>query len=83
MRNGVFILAGVQLTLLGFYAVGMGMSDPAGNAMSQGFITLGGIVMAILLVPALILAINNKGLTVATTLAVISMAIIGIGLASI
>ena len=65
MRNAVFILAAVQIALLILYAVGSGMSDPAGNAMSQAFITLGGILMAILLIPALILAINRKALGVA------------------
>lgn len=83
MRNAVFILAAAQVALLVLYAVGSGMSDAAGNAMSQAFITLGGIVMGILMVPALILAINRKALHVALTLAVISMVIATIGLANV
>ena len=83
MRRGVFILAGIQVALLIFYAIGSGMSDAAGNAMSQAFITLAGILMAILMVPALILASNNKALNVAMTLSVISLLIVTIGLASV
>ncbi len=82
MRTGVFILAAIQVALLVLYAVGSGMSDAAGNAMSQAFITLAGILMAILLVPALILASNNKALNVAMTLAVISLLIVTVGLAN-
>ena len=83
MRNVVFILAAAQVALLVLYAIGSSMSDPAGNAMSQAFITLGGIIMGILLVPALILAINRKALPLALTLAVVSLAIATIGLASV
>ena len=83
MRNAVFILATVQFALLLLFALGTGMSDPAGNAMSRAFVTLGGIVMGILLVPALILAINRKALHLALTLAIVSMMIAVIGLANV
>ena len=83
MRIAVFILAGLQVALLILFAVGSGMSDPAGNAMSDAFLTIGGIIMAILLVPALILAINNKAPSVAITLAALSFGIIVFGLANI
>ncbi|NNE80846.1 MAG: hypothetical protein HKN18_11310, partial [Silicimonas sp.] len=68
MRNTVFALAAIQVALLILFAVGSGASDAAGNAMSQAFITLAGIVMGILMVPALILAINRKALGVAVGL---------------
>lgn len=83
MRMGVFILAAIQVALLVLHAIGSGASDAAGNAMSQGFITLAGILMAILMVPALILASNNRALNVAMTLAVISLLIVTVGLANV
>ncbi len=83
MRNTVFILAAAQVALLVLYSVGSGMSDPAGNAMSQAFLTIAGIIMAILMIPALILAINRKALNVALSLAVLSMMIAVIGLANV
>ena len=83
MRNAVFILAAAQLGLLVLFAVGSGASDAAGNAMSQAFLTLGGIVMGILLVPALILAINRKALGVALGLAALSLLFAVIGLAMV
>ena len=83
MRIAVFILAAAQVGLLIAFAIGSGASDAAGNAMSQAFLTLGGIIMGVFLVPALILAINNKAHGVALALAIIPFAIVLIGLANI
>ena len=83
MRNTVFALAGVQVALLILFAVGTGASDAAGNAMSQAFVTLAGILMGILMVPALILALNRKALGVAVGLAVLSGIVMVAGLASV
>ena len=83
MRNTVFVLAGIQVALLILFAIGSGASDAAGNAMSQAFITLAGIVMGILMVPALILAINRKALGVAVGLSVVSIVVVVFGLASV
>ena len=83
MRIAVFILAAAQVGLLIVFAIGSGASDAAGNAMSQAFLTLGGIIMGVFLVPALILAINNKAHGVALALAIIPFAIVLIGLANI
>ena len=51
--------------------------------MSQAFITLAGIVMGILMVPALILAINRKALGLAVGLSVVSVIVVVFGLASV
>ena len=84
MRQAVFALAALQiLVLIGFAAMGTGGSDPAGNAMSTGYVTLAGIVMAILLAPALILAINRKAENIALGLAVLSLTLIVVGLSLI
>lgn len=83
MRNTVFVLAALQVALLILFAIGSGASDAAGSAMSQGFITLGGIIMAVFLVPALILAINRKAPGMSVTLALIPFVLILIGLAII
>lgn len=81
MRLAVFILAGLQVALLiAFAAFGTGGSDAAGNAMSAGFVTLGGIVMAVFLVPALILAISGRAGRVALVLAILPLVIVTIGL---
>ena len=83
MRIAVFILAGLQVALLIALAVTGGGSDAAGNAMSGAFVTLGGIVMGILLVPALILAINRKHESTALTLTIVSLVLMVVMLASI
>jgi len=83
MRNTVFVLAALQVALLILFAIGSGGSDAAGNAISQGFITLGGIIMAVFLVPALILAINRKAPGASVTLALIPFVLILIGLANV
>ncbi len=83
MRMAVFVLAGLQVALLVALAVTSGGSDAAGNAMAGAFVTLGGIIMGILLVPALILAINRKSESVALTLTIISLVVMIIGLSSL
>ena len=83
MRAAVFLLAGLQLGLLILFAVSTGASDPAGTAMSQGFVTLGGIVMAVFLAPALILAINRKAPGLALFLAIIPLLLVILGLANL
>ncbi len=84
MRLAVFTLAGLQGALLIAYAAfGTGGSDAAGNAMGAGFVTLGGIVMAVFLVPALILAISGRGGRVALFLAILPLVIVVVGLSQI
>jgi len=84
MRTAVFALAALQLVLfvaLAFTATGG--SDPAGNAMSAGFLGIAGMFMAILMTPALILAFVNRGLVVALILSIVSLVGAVFGLAAI
>ena len=84
MRTAVFALAALQMLMfitLSFTATGG--SDPAGNAMSAGFLGIAGMFMAILLVPALILAFVNRGLTIALILAIVSLVGAVFGLAAV
>ncbi len=83
MRNTVFILAAIQVCIFVLFAVNTGGSDAAGNAKSQGFVTLGGIIMAVFLAPALILAITRKALGVALALAILPLLIVLYGFANL
>lgn len=77
MKYAVFLLAGAQIAFLVIYAVSVvGSSDAMGNAIIEGFLTLAGIVMAIFLIPALILAINQKALKLAVFLSLVPIALI-------
>ena len=70
MRVTVLIVAAAQIAGFVYLALTRTTgSDAAGNAMAQGFVTLAGIVIAICLVPALILAVNRKALPLALGLA--------------
>ena len=64
MRQTIFALCAVQI--LGFlfilYSAFPLTSDAAGNGMTIGFLTIGGAVMAVIIVPALILAFTNRAL---------------------
>lgn len=81
MRTAVFLIAGLQIFLFVYLSItATGGSDAAGNAMSQGFLALGGIVMAILLVPALILAIVRRAEGFALALAILSLVVVFGGL---
>ena len=74
MRIAVFIIAGVQFApfLLFAFTQTTG-SDPAGNAMAQGFAMIIGMVMGVFLVPALILAVNRKALGIALGLSIVPL----------
>ena len=71
MRNAVFALAAIQIGAFVLLMAGSGGSDAMGNAMSRAFVSIFGIVLAIFLIPALILAINRKALGVALALTVL------------
>lgn len=68
MRPAVILLAVMQLGFLVLMALDTMTStgmDAAGRGMAMGFITVYGMVLAVFLVPALILAIVGRGLRIA------------------
>ncbi|MDA8586400.1 hypothetical protein N9L47_09045 [Rhodobacteraceae bacterium] len=73
MRLAVFLLAAIQGVLFVLYALGRPATDPDGATIPQGAVTLAGMVIAIFLVPALILAINRKAPRLSLTLALIPL----------
>ena len=77
MRLAVLIIAGVQLAVLAYIGLtGTIGSDPAGNAMAHGFVTLAGIAMAVCLVPALILAISQRAQKLALLLSLLPLVVL-------
>ena len=76
MRILIFLLAGLQVA--GFVYIALG-SDTGLDG--TGLITLGGLVLAICLAPALILAINRKalGLALGLTCIPLVLAVVGVG----
>ena len=83
MKKPVYIIAGAQVALLILFLIGSTASDPAGNAMAQGFIGIAGICMALFLVPAIILASTGKKPTLALILAIIPGILLIIGLVNV
>ena len=73
MRTVIFILVGAQIAFFVVAMLGIGGSDPMGNAMMEGFVTIAGMIMAIFLVPATILAISRKFLGAALALAIVPL----------
>ena len=84
MRQAIIALCGVQL--LGFlfilYSAFPLTSDAAGNGMTMGFLTIGGVVMAIFVVPALILAFTNRALVFSLILSLAFPAVAAYGILS-
>ncbi len=74
MRIAVFVLAALQIALFIFVALSFA------EIGAGGFVTLGGIIMAVLLAPALILAINRRALGIALGLIILSWPILLLGL---
>ena len=74
MRIAVFVIAALQIALFIFVALVFAEMG------AGGFVTLGGIIMAVFLAPALILAINRRALRVALSLTIISLLILLLGL---
>ena len=76
MRSLIFVLA--TLEIVGFACIALSMESAQDGT---GLVTLGGLVLALCLAPALILAINRKALGVALALACIPLvlAVVGIG----
>ena len=69
MRMAVYVIAAIEIAVFVLLALtGSGGSDPAGNAMSGGFVTIGGMAMALFLIPALILAMVGRALWIALLL---------------
>lgn len=72
MRLAVFLIAGAEIALFVYVALTQTTGgDAAGNAMAQGFVAVAGMALAVLLAPALILAVTNRALKVAFGLAVL------------
>lgn len=63
MKLAIYILCAVEgLVFLAFAGLGTGQSDAAGNAMSAGFAAIGGMLLAMFLMPAALLARANRAL---------------------
>ncbi len=83
MRKAILILIAAQvavLTLMTFWPDPPGM-DAAGRGMAMGFLMIFWAITALFLIPALILALNNKALNVALILALTPPALALIGMA--
>ena len=83
MKKPVYIIAGAQVALLILFLVGSNASDPAGNAMAQGFIGIAGVCMALFLIPAILLASSGKRPTLSLILAIIPGILLVFGLANV
>lgn len=69
MRMTVYIIAAIEIAAFVLLALtGTDGSDPAGNAMASGFVTIGGMAMVLFLIPALILATVGRALWIALLL---------------
>lgn len=76
MRYAVFVLVGAQVALLIAAAVaGTGGGDPAGDAMYGAFLAVGAVFLAVVLGPALILAITRRAEKLALALALLPVAL--------
>jgi hypothetical protein len=73
MRLVILAFCGIQIVLASIILVEAYTisSDPAGAAMAQGMATIGALIAAIFLVPALIMALSNIALKVALVLSLI------------
>lgn len=84
MRQTIFAFCGVQI--LGFlfilYSAFPLTSDAAGNGMTIGFLTIGGVAMAMLVVPSLILALTNRALVFSLILSLVFPALATYGFLS-
>jgi hypothetical protein len=71
MRRTTLVLAGIQAALLlaALASLLFGDNDPAGRALGQAWTSLGGIAFAAVVVPALVLAWQNRLLPLALALA--------------
>ena len=74
MRIAVFVLAALEIALFVFLAVSFV------EIGASGLVTMAGIIMAVLLAPALILAINRRALGLALGLTILSWLILLLGL---
>ncbi len=83
MKKPVYIIAAAQVALLILFLIGSNASDPAGNAMAQGFIGIAGFCMALFLIPAILLASSGKKPTLALILAIIPGILLVFGLANV
>lgn len=83
MKKPVYIIAAAQLALLITFLIGSNASDPAGNAMAQGFIGIAGVCMALFLIPAILLASSGKRPTLSLVLAIIPGILLVFGLANV
>lgn len=73
MKITVYILAVAQVLLLLILVLGSGGSDAAGDAMAGGFAALGGILLIMFLMPAVLLARAGKALPLALGLTLLPL----------
>ena len=73
MKMTIYVLAVAQVLLFLLMMLGTGMPDPAGNAMAGGILGLGGILLVMFLLPAVLLARAEKALPLAFGLTVIPL----------
>lgn len=74
MRTLIFLLAGFQIAAFIYLAL-QGGAEVEGS----GLVTLGGVILAVFLAPALILAINRKALGIALVLASVPLVLAALG----
>ena len=80
MRVAVFVVTAVQVLIVVGFAISLSGVSDAGQSLVAGQVTLIGIIMAVLMVPALILAIVGRGVGMALTLSLIALLVLIIGL---
>ncbi len=83
MRKAIYIIAAAQAV---FLILMMVWPDPpgidaAGRGMAMGFLMIFCVITALFLIPALILALNNKALTLALILSLAPPVLAFIGMA--
>ncbi|MCB1332555.1 MAG: hypothetical protein KDK26_02660 [Roseivivax sp.] len=86
MRNAIYVLVGVQVAILVFALISTSASsgmDAAGRGMAEGLLVAGGIAMAVIFLPAVLLAGNPRWQKLALGLALLFPALILLYLAAL
>ena len=75
MRTTIFVVGGLQATLLLAAALSLlfGGADPAGQALGSAWTALAAIAVAVCVIPALILAWNDRLLPLALALSLAAL----------